>query len=182
MMMPMIMAPAPATVPVGMGPVAFGRFIGPSKVTSKITWNNPGDITYGTTLSGTQLDATGSVPGQITYNPPSGTVLSAGPQQTLTTTLTPTDNSNYTQVYATASINVTQATPTISWKNPANIKYKTALSSAQLDATFSVPGKFVYTPPSGTLLSAETGKLDAGIVNCGISKSKAEKVKWLTIS
>ena len=43
-------------------------------------------------------------------------------------------------------INVTQAVPTITWSNPANIISGIPLSSNQLDATPSVPGTFVYTP------------------------------------
>ena len=46
------------------------------------------------------------------------------------------------------------ATPAITWPAPAAIGYGTALSAAQLDATASVPGTFVYTPKSGTVPSA----------------------------
>jgi hypothetical protein len=109
--------------------------------------------------SGAQLNATGLVPRPITYNPATGTELSASQQQQLTVTLTPTDNINYTQAYATASINVTQATPTISWKNPDDIVYGTPLSSIQLDVSTSVPGDFVYTPTAGKVLSVGTHTL-----------------------
>jgi hypothetical protein len=37
----------------------------PDKATPIITWANPADITFGTALSGTQLNATASVPGTI---------------------------------------------------------------------------------------------------------------------
>ena len=47
------------------------------KGTPVITWSDPGDITYGTALSGTQLNASHSVPGTLTYTPISGTVLNA---------------------------------------------------------------------------------------------------------
>jgi YVTN family beta-propeller protein len=124
-----------------------------------ITWSKTPNIVYGTALGSNQLDATGSVPGPITYNPPPGTILSAGQQQQLTATLTPTDTANYTTASASVSINVMKATPTITWSNPVNIKYGTALSGTQLDATASVPGKFIYTPPSGTVLSAGTDTL-----------------------
>jgi len=85
--------------------------------TPTITWANPGTITYGTALSATQLDATASwtvggntvnVPGCFTYNPAAGTVLSAGNNQTLSVSFTPTDTSDYTNASATTSINVTQ--------------------------------------------------------------------------
>jgi hypothetical protein len=46
------------------------------------------------------------------------------------------------------------ATPTITWATPTPIAYGTPLSAAQLDATSSVPGSYVYTPPAGTILGA----------------------------
>jgi hypothetical protein len=49
---------------------------------------------------------------------------------------------------------VQKATPVITWTNPAAITYPTALSSTQLNATADVPGTFVYTPASGTVLAA----------------------------
>ena len=45
-----------------------------------------------------------------------------------------------------------QATPTITWSNPADILYGTA-SDTQLDATASVPGNCIYIPSSGTYLN-----------------------------
>jgi hypothetical protein len=45
-------------------------------------------------------------------------------------------------------------TPTISWATPAPITEGTALSSAQLNATASVPGSFAYSPTAGTVLPA----------------------------
>ena len=34
-----------------------------------------------------------------------------------------------------------------------DVTYGAALSDTQLDATASVPGTFIYTPPSGTILN-----------------------------
>jgi len=130
-----------------------------TQATPTITWSNPANITYGTPLSSIQLDATSSVPGSFAYNPVAGTTLGVGQNQQLTAILTPTDTANYTTASASVSINVTKATPTITWKNPANIKYGTALSSTQLDATSSVPGSFTYIPPLGTVLSTGTHTL-----------------------
>ena len=48
---------------------------------------------------------------------------------------------------------VSPVTPVIKWATPAAIAYGTALSATQLDATTSVPGAFVYTPPLGTMLA-----------------------------
>ena len=105
----------------------------------------------------------GSVAGTFTYTPAAGTVLGAGNNQTLSVAFTPTDSTDYTTASATATINVLQATPTITWSNPANIVYGTALSGTQLDATSSwtvggvsgsVAGTFTYTPAAGTVLGA----------------------------
>src|SRR5208282_1461961 len=129
-----------------------------SGTTPTISWANPANIVYGTALSGTQLDATASVPGTFAYTPAMGTILAAGNNQTLSVLFTPTDTTDYTTASATATINVLQATPTISWANPGNIVYGTALSTTQLDASASVPGTFVYSPAAGTILGAGTGQ------------------------
>ncbi len=44
------------------------------------------------------------------------------------------------------------AMPPISWARPASITHGTPLSATQLDATSSVAGSMVYTPPSTTVL------------------------------
>jgi hypothetical protein len=53
---------------------------------------------------------------------------------------------------------VTRATPVITWPPPADIRVGTALGSSQLNATASVPGTFVYTPPAGTVLGRGLGQ------------------------
>jgi subtilisin-like proprotein convertase family protein len=42
----------------------------------------------------------------------------------------------------------------LTWLTPTNIVYGTPLGAAQLNATSSVPGATVYTPPAGTVLNA----------------------------
>ena len=115
-----------------------------AKATPTITWANPADITYGTALSATQLNAAaawtvggvkGAVAGSFTYTPAAGTVLNAGAGQTLSVTFTPTDTTNYNITSHSVTINVAKATPIITWANPADIIYGTALSATQLDAT-----------------------------------------------
>ena len=123
-----------------------------------LTWANPAAITYGTALSATQLDATANVPGTFAYLPVAGTILGAG-TQTLHVTFTPTDGADYTTATTTATLVVNQATPGLTWANPAAITYGVALSATQLDATASVPGTFVYTPAAGTVLGAGTQTL-----------------------
>jgi hypothetical protein len=129
-----------------------------NQATPTLNWPNPAAIVYGTPLSSAQLDATASVAGSFTYTPAAGTVLKAGAGQTLSVSFIPTDTSDYTGASTTATIDVAQATPTITWSGPAEIIYGSTLSSTQLDATASVPGTFTYTPSAGTVLKAGTGQ------------------------
>ena len=66
----------------------------------------------------------------------------------------PADSTNYNNTSKNVSINVLKATPVITWNNPADITYPTALSTTQLNASANVPGAFTYTPPATTLLNA----------------------------
>lgn len=86
------------------------------KTVPVITWADPADITVGTALSGTELNAIAtdpfsalSIAGSFAYTPTSGTVLARGNHQLLSTAFTPTDTSTYTSKSASAHINVTDA-------------------------------------------------------------------------
>jgi RHS repeat-associated protein len=123
-----------------------------NKSTPIITWATPSAITYGTTLSATQLDASASVAGTYAYSPASGTVLSGGSQM-LSVMFTPTDTTDYNTAIGTVILTVNKVTPTITWATPSAIRYGTTLSATQLDATASVAGTYAYSPASGTVLS-----------------------------
>lgn len=88
-----------------------------------ISWSNPSAITYGTALSGTQLNAAASyngasVAGTYSYNPNLGTVLGAGNNQTLSVTFTPTDTNTYDIPAAkTVQINVLKKELTVTADN-----------------------------------------------------------------
>jgi hypothetical protein len=129
-----------------------------TKTVPAITWPTPASIAYGTALSAAQLNATASVPGTFVYTPAAGEVLTAG-VQTLSVTFTPTDAADYTAAQAAVSLTITKATPIITWPTPASISYGTALGAAQLNATALVPGRFVYTPAVGEVLTAGVQKL-----------------------
>ena len=202
-----------------------------NQATPTVTWSNPADIIYGTALSGTQLNATASVPGTFTYTPAAGTVLNVGSGQTLSVHFVPNDTTDYSipsdktvlinvtkaaatvtlgslsQTYsgspeaatatttpsgltvsftynglstaptnagsytavgtisdptyqgsATGTLVISKATPTITWSNPFDITYGTALSGTQLNATASVSGTFAYSPAAGTVLKAGSGQ------------------------
>ncbi|MCE2804194.1 MAG: DUF4347 domain-containing protein [Gemmataceae bacterium] len=63
----------------------------------------------------------------------------------------------------TISLNITKLDPIITWSNPANIIYGTALSSTQLNATSNNPenASLAYSPVSGTVLNAGVQNLTA---------------------
>ena len=72
----------------------------------------------------------------------------------LSATFTPMDTLNYTTVTCHVPLAVTEKLPAlINWPVPSAISYGTALSAAQLNATASVPGTFVYTPSAGHVLA-----------------------------
>ncbi|MGA3226918.1 MAG: FG-GAP-like repeat-containing protein [Acidobacteriaceae bacterium] len=110
---------------------------GSTLLSSTLTWPNPAPITYGTPLSGTQLNATDNAPGGGTfvYSPAAPTVLPAG-TSTLSVTFTP-NNGSYGVETATVPITVGQAQTVITWPIPTPITYGTPLSGFQLDATAS---------------------------------------------
>ncbi len=74
-----------------------------------ITWANPSDIGFGTSLSATQLNATADVPGNFAYTPAIGAVLSVGVAN-LKVDFTPTEAANYDTATKTVTINVTALT------------------------------------------------------------------------
>jgi hypothetical protein len=61
-------------------------------------------------------------------------------------------DANHNGSAGSATFAITQSRPTITWATPAAINQGTALGAAQLNATASVAGTFVYAPPAGTVL------------------------------
>ncbi len=124
------------------------------KATPKIAWQTPEPIISGNPLSVAQLNAKASVPGKFAYIPRVGSVLPAG-THTVEATFVPADSTNYTPVQTSVELAVIEVREvSIDWKSPAPIQYGTTLGANQLNATTSVPGIFVYSPPEGTLLAA----------------------------
>jgi hypothetical protein len=122
--------------PASSSPLSFTI----AKATPTITWANPADITYGTALDGTQLDAAASVPGTFAYTPAAGTVLGAGSGQTLSATFTPTDTVDYNTATAAVNLTVDQAATTVAVSSSLNP------SAVQQAVTFTA----TVTPGSGT--------------------------------
>lgn len=150
--------------------------------TPTITWATPTAITYGTTLSATQLDATASVAGTFAYTPALGTTPAVG-TDTLSVTFTPTDTTDYTTATATVSLVVSKATPVITWATPAAITEGTAISATQLNATASVAGTFAYTPASGTIVAVGSTTLSVTFTPTTIADyNTATKTVTLTVN
>ncbi len=63
---------------------------------------------------------------------------------------------NYSVSLINGTLLVTEATPIITWTNPASVPYGTALTSKQLNATANVSGSFTYTPTNGSVLNLGT--------------------------
>src|SRR5208282_5269991 len=132
---------------------------------------NPVNVTYGTALANGQLSGTATwtvggtsvtVPGTFTYTSAAGSVLGAANGQCEAVTFTPSDITDYTTTSSTVTVNVGQATPTVS-VNPVNITYGTTLANGQLTGSaiwtvngsrVTVPGTFTYTSAAGTVLNA----------------------------
>jgi len=87
------------------------------RATPTITWANPASIVYGIALSGTQLNATASVPGAFAYTPATGAKLHAGNNQLLSVTFTPTDTANYQPAGKSVTISVLRAPLTVTAVN-----------------------------------------------------------------
>jgi propanediol utilization protein len=83
------------------------------KATPVVKWSNPVGITYGTALSGAQLNAVASENGTFSYTPINGTVLGAG-NQTLAVVFTPSDTTNYNTVNSSVTLTVTKGSQAIS--------------------------------------------------------------------
>jgi hypothetical protein len=126
----------------------------PTAVKPTITWPAPAATTFGSALSAEQLDATASVPGTFVYNPPVGTVLQAGADQTLSVTFNPTDTNSFTTANASNTITVNPAAAT-----PANLVVTKVLSRTSTNVvvqlTISNTGQTAAT--SVTLTSVKVG-------------------------
>jgi len=130
-----------ATYVPGTGFAASGdtsKLLTIGQATPVITWSNPADMTFGSALSSTQLNATANVAGTFAYNPASGTVLAVGTGQTLSTTFTPADTTDYTSAAKSVIVNVTQ---TASPASPAQIVVTKTLArngSGQVVTTLNI--------------------------------------------
>jgi hypothetical protein len=132
-----------------------------NKATTVLAWATPAAITYGTLLSGAQLNAVATtedgeiVAGTFTYEPATGTVLAAGPQ-VLSATFVPTDTANYstppaaiTTVLDVHVANTSTAVTSALGSGPSN---DSVIFTANVSSpTGAAMGSVVFTDGSTTL-------------------------------
>lgn len=139
---------------------AGGRLVAteePGRVEQTITFTQPADKTYGDAPFALNATSSSSLPVSfaITSGPAtvSGSTLTITGAGTVSVTADQAGNTGYNPAQSvTRTFTVAKATPILSWSNPANITYGTALGASQLSATSSVAGTFVYVPALGTVL------------------------------
>ena len=139
-----------------------------NQATPVITWSNPADITYGTALSATQLNATsGGVAGNFVYTPASGTVPNAGSGQTLSVLFTPSDSANYSTPSAkTVTINVNKADQTVSFTSGASVT-KTYGDAAFVDTATATSGGTVTYSSDNTSVATVNSSGTVTVVGAG---------------
>ena len=133
------------------------------KATPTIAWSNPADITYGTALSGTQLNAAASAVGSFVYTPASGTMLNAGNNQTLHVDFTPAETASYNNASKNVSINVLKANATITFTGDLTFTYDGSPKPVTATVDPAVNGlKISYTGVSVTYQRSTTPPSGAG--------------------
>jgi hypothetical protein len=138
------------TAPAATGTLVIGQ------ATPTITWANPTAITYGTPLGPAQLDATASAPGDFTYNPAVGKVLTVGNGQQLAVSFTPTDTTDFTSTMDTVTINVAPGIPLFDSLSAPTIAFGTASTtlSGHIAAGVVIPPGNVAISLNGVTESA----------------------------
>jgi outer membrane protein OmpA-like peptidoglycan-associated protein len=127
-----------------------------TKASSGLAWITPASVVYGTTLSATQLSATASVVGELTYTPSLGTLLNAG-TRTLSVTFTPT-SSNFAAATTTVALVVNQKPVTVTAAN-RSVVYGNSFTSAFTTTAFvgsdsASAVTYTYSGTGGTAYSA----------------------------
>ena len=144
------------------------------KGTPVVSWTTPGNITYGTALGVTQLNATAvnassaTVVGTFVYSPVSGTVLNGGNNQVLSVLFTPASSDNYTTPAAqTVVINVNQAVQTITFGTAPTV---VVAGTGSISATGGGSGNAVTFTSATTTACTVSGSTVTG-VNAGTTNN-----------
>jgi len=117
-------------------------------------------IYTGSPLTPCTAVATGAGNLSVQLTPSYSNNINAG---TASVTADYTGDTNHSASTGSGGFVIGKATPTITWANPANITYGAALTSAQLNASASVPGNLTYTPAAGAVLSTGNQMLNGEV-------------------
>jgi sugar lactone lactonase YvrE len=123
------------------------------KLLSGLTWATPAPITYGTPLSGNQLDATANAAGSFVYSQPAGTILAAG-TYTLVVAFTPALSQDYysSEAKVTLVVSKTKTTTTIT----SNLPNPSEIGQA-VTVQFTVVSASGYGNPTGSVMVSAAG-------------------------
>lgn len=125
-----------------------------NKATPPTSWNSLAAITYPAPLSGSQLNASSTVPGTWSYSESAGTILNAG-SYVLTATFNPTDTANYETAVRTNSLIVNKAAQIIS---SFNFSSNTVGTTNSLVAT-APAGSVTYSSSDPTVAQVNGNQL-----------------------
>jgi len=161
--------------------------------TSTITITPQNGFTGSVTLAATGLPS--GVTAGFSPNPATSTstltFTASAIAATGTATVTITGTSDSLNATTTIALTVTSGSNpiTITWPTPAPITYGTKLSAIQLDAKATltatgatVPGKFVYTPPATTILTAGSHTLSVTFTPTSKTYSPVTATNTLTVN
>jgi PKD repeat protein len=155
-----------------------------NKATPTIAWSNPANITYGTALSSTQLNAIASVPGNKTYTPPLNSIISIGTQN-LHVDFTPTDSTNYTTASKDVTINVVDVGPIANFSlipNSGNIPLTVAFTSTSTGYPTSYQWNFGDGTANDTTVSPTHVYNKCGIFNVTLTVSNTAGSNTKTVT
>ena len=134
-----------------------------NKGAPSITWN-PAAMTYGTVLSGAQLNATATAAGTFYYNPSLGAALSAG-SHLLSVTFTPSDTADYTAINASVTLVVNSASATVTLGGLAQVYDGTPKSVTATTVPSGLIMSTVYGGSTGAPTNAGTYAVTATVVD-----------------
>ncbi len=124
------------------------------------------------------------MPGTFVYTSAAGRTLHVGNGHIESVTFIPTDTTDYTSASSNVTVNVAQATPTLTL-TPINLGYGTALDNTQISGTatvtvggtiLNVPGTFTFTSANGTTLNGGSAQ------NEPVTFTPADTTDYRTVS
>jgi hypothetical protein len=132
------------------------------KATPVITWAAPTAITYGTRLTGVQLNATANTTGTFSYSPGENTTLNAGADQVLEVSFAPDDTEAFTAATASTIITVNKAPTTLTITSPTSSSHTLPVDSTATISTSLRRGSTALSTASVTLAKGATTGTAAG--------------------